>query len=87
MNEKLLIVEDDEDSRVYLSRALSASGYQVVATANGIEALEALHESKPDLIISDIMMPKMDGFELCRRLKADTELCEIPLVFLYRYLP
>ena len=81
MKEKLLIAEDDEDSRVYLSRALSASGYQVVATANGIEALEAVNESRPDLIISDIMMPKMDGFELCRRLKADDELNSIPLLF------
>ncbi|MEJ1355002.1 MAG: response regulator [Candidatus Sedimenticola sp. (ex Thyasira tokunagai)] len=81
MNEKLLIVEDNEDSLVFLSRALSASGFQVVATANGVEALVAARENRPDLVISDIMMPKMDGFELCRRLKADDELSTIPLIF------
>jgi len=81
MNEKILIVEDDEDSRVYLSLALSSNGYQVVAASNGIKALEIARQEIPDLIISDVMMPKMDGYELCRKMKADSQLQAIPFIF------
>lgn len=78
---KILIAEDDEDSRVYLTRALKAKGYQVTAAANGIEALDAANKDTPDLIVSDIMMPEMDGFEFCRKLKADDSLKAVPFVF------
>ena len=78
---KLLIAEDDEDSRVYLERALTAEGYQVKTAINGADALAAAREEQPELIVSDIMMPKMDGFELCRNVKEDDELKTIPFVF------
>ena len=78
---KLLIAEDDEDSRVYLERALTAEGYQVKTAINGADALAAAREEQPELIVSDIMMPQMDGFELCRNLKADDELKNIPFIF------
>ncbi|MBI5101436.1 MAG: response regulator [Nitrospirae bacterium] len=78
---KILIVEDDIDSRRLLERALPRQGYSVESAANGVEAVQKAVVSPPDLIISDIMMPEMDGFELCRRIKADERLRGIPFVF------
>ena len=78
---KILIVEDDVNSRVFLERALLSQGYTVESAANGVQALEKAILSPPDLIISDIMMPEMDGFELCRRVKTDERLHTIPFVF------
>ncbi|MDQ7786246.1 MAG: PAS domain S-box protein [Thermodesulfovibrionales bacterium] len=78
---KILIVEDDDNSRVFLERALLSQGYTVENAADGIQALEKAVLSPPDLIISDIMMPEMDGFELCRRVKTDERLYTIPFVF------
>ncbi len=78
---KILIVEDDANSRVFLERALLSQGYAVESVANGIQALEKAVLSPPDLIISDIMMPEMDGFELCRKVKTDERLHTIPFVF------
>ncbi len=78
---KILIVEDDVNSRVFLERALLSQGYTVESAANGVQALEKAVLSPPDLIISDIMMPEMDGFELCRRVKTDERLHTIPFVF------
>jgi len=78
---KILIVEDDVSSRVFLERALLSQGYTVESAANGVQALEKAVLSPPDLIISDIMMSEMDGFELCRRVKTDERLRTIPFVF------
>jgi two-component system NtrC family sensor kinase len=78
---KLLIVEDDIDSRVYLERSLKAQGYSVDTAGNGVEAMGRINQSIPDIIISDILMPEMDGFELCRRIKKDENLRTIPFVF------
>lgn len=78
---KILIVEDDVNSRVFLERALLSQGYTIESAANGIHALEKTALSPPDLIISDIMMPEMDGFELCRRVKTDERFHSIPFVF------
>jgi len=77
----ILIAEDTEDSRVMLEMALAAEGYKVMSGTNGIEALDLARKMSPDLIISDILMPKMDGFELCRQIKADPELKKIPFIF------
>jgi diguanylate cyclase (GGDEF)-like protein/PAS domain S-box-containing protein len=78
---RVVIAEDDESSRIFLHRMLVAKGYAVRAAINGIEALQLAKESTPDIIISDIMMPEMDGFELCRQIKQDESLCTIPFVF------
>jgi two-component system, cell cycle sensor histidine kinase and response regulator CckA len=78
---KILIVEDDVDSRILLERALLSQGYAVDSAANGIEALDKANLSPPDLIVSDIMMPEMDGFELCRKVKTDERLRTIPFVY------
>ena len=77
---KILVVEDDENSRVLQHTILEGNGYEVVSARNGREALDRLKESVPDLIISDIMMPDMDGYALCRTLKSDPALAGIPFV-------
>jgi PAS domain S-box-containing protein len=78
---KVVIVDDDVDSRIYLERTFASKGYDVFTAENGIGAIEIARKSSPDLIISDIMMPEMDGFELCRRIKTDIQLHNIPFVF------
>ena len=78
---KILVVEDDEDSRICLERVLKSQNYTVEGAANGVLALEKALYSLPDLIISDILMPEMDGFDLCRRVKANEKLQHIPFIF------
>jgi len=78
---KILVVEDDVDSRIFLDRALRSDGYVVETATNGLQALEKAAHSPPDMIISDIMMPGMDGFELCRKVKEDERLKDIPFLF------
>jgi len=78
---KFLIVEDDEDSQVMLCNLLRGQGHDAVAAFNGKKALEVLEESTPDLIITDILMPEIDGFDFCRKVKNNPKLAHIPLIF------
>ncbi|MBI5408299.1 MAG: response regulator [Nitrospirae bacterium] len=78
---KVLIADDNEDSRDALCMLLEAEGYAVELADNGIQALDAAGRSAPDLIISDVMMPEMDGFALCRAVKSDPRLRKIPFIF------
>lgn len=83
MGKRVLVVDDDRVIQQLLEVNLELEGYEVVATAaDGREALEKIAELKPDLVILDIMMPKMDGLEVCRRLKADPKLSKIPVILL-----
>ncbi len=83
MGKRVLVVDDDRVIQQLLEVNLELEGYEVVATAaDGKEALEKIAELKPDLVILDIMMPKMDGLEVCRRLRADPDLSEIPVILL-----
>ncbi len=66
---KILIAEDDRDSRELLSWLLKKMGYQVIATTNGKEAWEAFRRGRFRLVISDVLMPELDGLELCRRIR------------------
>lgn len=71
---RILIVDDNETNRDILLARLGPQGYDLVQACDGEEALEVAREKLPDLILLDVMMPKLDGFEVCRRLKADADL-------------
>jgi PAS domain S-box-containing protein len=78
---KILIVDDIIDSRVLLKTNLEYNNFSVMEAFNGQQALEMARKSPPDMIISDILMPVMDGFQLCRNVKRDDQLKNIPFVF------
>ena len=80
--ERILIVEDDTSIRRLISYSLMKEGYDIMEAENGKEALKILLRNTADLIISDIMMPEMDGRELCRRVRERPELKTVPFIFL-----
>ncbi|HVY07456.1 MAG TPA: response regulator [Burkholderiales bacterium] len=80
MPPRILVVDDNPVNVDILRTRLSAQGYEVVTAADGEQALEAVAKHLPDLILLDVMMPKLDGVEVCRRLRADTSLPFIPIV-------
>ena len=73
----LLVVEDDDDLRQTLARRLSDAGYDVATAATGPDALDAVADRVPDLVVLDVMLPGLDGVEVCRRLRADHPLLYI----------
>lgn len=77
----ILIAEDKYESRYLLKILLEGNGYRVTETSNGEEALTAARNEPPDIIVSDVLMPKMDGFELCRQWMLDDALVGVPFVF------
>ncbi|MGC1393390.1 MAG: response regulator transcription factor [Coleofasciculaceae cyanobacterium] len=79
---KILVVDDDRTMRTVLTRYLENRGYQVEQVTSGAEALVAVTKNPPDLIVSDIMMPEMDGLEFCRRLRATPSGQLMPFIFL-----
>jgi PAS domain S-box-containing protein len=78
---KILIVDDHEDNLYLLQTLLSGNGYQVISAPHGARAFEILEAEKIDLVITDILMPVMDGFQLCRKIKTHPTLKSIPLIF------
>ena len=77
----VLVVDDNADMRAYLTRLLGRH-WTVRTTANGEEALAAVAERTPDVVLTDVMMPRIDGFELLRRLRADTATADIPVIMI-----
>jgi signal transduction histidine kinase len=78
----ILIVDDNPTNLEILSGTLASSGWEVLVAVDGESAIEQARYAHPDSIVLDVMMPGIDGFETCRRLKADPELCDIPIVFM-----
>ena len=79
---RILIAEDEPDIRELVAFTLRFAGHEVVATSNGEEALRQASEIIPDIILMDVRMPRMTGYDACRILKADPVLKDIPVVFL-----
>ncbi|MFH0772275.1 MAG: response regulator [Candidatus Omnitrophota bacterium] len=82
MNKKILIIDDEADFADTLSFSLESNGFAVVSAPDGPSGIEKLKSEKPDLIILDLMMPGMDGYEVAKRLKADNATSKIPIIVL-----
>jgi DNA-binding response OmpR family regulator len=81
MTLRILIADDDDDLRQLLRLMLSREGFEVIEAANGAEALARAYDSRPALVLLDVMMPDIDGFEVCRRLRSDERTHRLPIVF------
>jgi DNA-binding response OmpR family regulator len=79
---RILIAEDERDIRDLIEFTLKYAGHEVIKTSNGAEAVEMAPEVMPDLIILDVRMPRMTGYEACRQLKTMEKVADIPVVFL-----
>jgi DNA-binding response OmpR family regulator len=82
MPKKILVVDDETELLKALSIRLKTSGYEVITASDGQEGLEKAKSLNPDLIVLDILMPKMDGYEVCRMLKFDEKYKSIPVIML-----
>ncbi|MFZ5855876.1 MAG: response regulator transcription factor [Chloroflexota bacterium] len=79
---KILIAEDERDIRDLVAFTLRFAGHEVVAASNGEEAVQLAPKENPDLILMDVRMPRMTGYDACRIIKAEPKLKDIPVVFL-----
>jgi DNA-binding response OmpR family regulator len=82
VSKKILIIEDDVSVRTLLSKTLSAKGFVVSVCMDGLEGLTELERSRPDLIIVDIMMPRLDGITFVKAIKGNDRTSPIPVIFL-----
>ncbi len=85
MSTRILIVEDNQNNLYLMEYLLQHSGYTTLSALDGQQGLDAAQREQPDLILMDIQMPKMDGFELTRLLKENPATCEIPVVGVSSY--
>jgi len=82
MAKKILVVDDERHIVRLVEVNLTRAGYDIVTAYDGVEALESVKSDTPDMIVLDVMMPRMDGFEVLRRLQADPETQNIPVIML-----
>lgn len=80
MNKKILVVDDEPHLLLLMEARLKASGYEVLTAADGQTALEMAKKQNPDLMILDLMLPKMDGYKVCALLKKDMRYSRIPII-------
>jgi two-component system cell cycle response regulator DivK len=85
MKKRILVVEDQPDSRQILRDLLTNANYEIIEAENGAEGLAAAGAQRPDLILMDIQLPVLDGYEATRRLKADPALRAIPIIVITSY--
>ncbi|HXX07003.1 MAG TPA: response regulator [Pseudolabrys sp.] len=85
MSRRILVVEDQEDNRQILRDLLGHAGYELTEAGDGEEALSAVAKERPDLILMDIQLPIMDGYEVTRRLKKDPAYKDIPIIVVTSY--
>ena len=81
-SQKILVVEDNQDNRELVVKVLKINGYHVIEAVDGEEAIEKTRAENPDLILMDLFIPKIDGYEVTRRLKRDRDLKSIPIIAL-----
>jgi len=79
---KVIIVDDDRDTREMLTLALELESFDVAQAANGLRLISAMHVDRPDVILLDVMMSWIDGFELCRAIKKNPTFHDIPVIFI-----
>lgn len=80
MAKRILIVEDNPSVNRLVCYTLEREGYQVLSASNGVEGLRIAREEKPDLLVLDVMLPGLDGFEVCHRLRADPQTAWLPIL-------
>ncbi|MCJ7516011.1 MAG: response regulator [Dehalococcoidia bacterium] len=80
MSKKILIIEDDPGTTRFLVYTLEQQGYKVLSVADGLEGLKKAQDEHPDLIILDVMLPGMDGYEVCHRLRQKSETLTVPVL-------
>ena len=80
MAKKILVIEDDPAISRLVDYSLRHEGYEVVSALNGLEGIRKAHNEGPDLIILDVMLPGMDGFEICHRLRAEPDTAQLPIL-------
>lgn len=79
---RILAVDDEADILRFIHNALTLEGFEVITAYDGLSAIDAAFELRPDMILLDIMMPVMNGFEVCRKLKSDPQTQDIPIIFI-----
>ena len=82
MGKKVMVVDDEEDIRLTVGQILEVSGYEVIPAETGQDCLEKMERERPDLVILDIMMPGMSGWDVAARIKENNDWSHIPIVFL-----
>ena len=85
MSKRILIVEDEEDNRTILRDVLSTVGYELIEALNGEDGVKLAQSERPDLILMDIQLPKMDGYEATQQIKSIAELKTIPIIAVTSY--
>ena len=82
MARRILVVEDDPSAQRLISYTLEREGYQVIIASNGMEGLKKARGEEPELLVLDVMLPGLDGFELCHRLRGDPQTAALPILML-----
>ena len=85
MSQRILVIEDQEDNRAILRDLLRAAGYEVIEAVNGADGIAMVEAERPALVLMDIQMPVMDGYEATRRLKSNPALAAIPVIAVTSY--
>ena len=85
MTQRILVVEDTEDNRRIIRDLLSASGYALLEATDGAEGVELARQERPDLILMDIQLPEIDGYEATRQIRAIPELAGVPIIAVTSY--
>ena len=85
MNKRILMIEDTEDNRQIVRDLMASAGYQLLEAVDGVSGIAMTAEHKPDLILMDIQLPGVDGYEATRRIKADPALSHIPIIAVTSY--